>query len=235
MEAQRRLQFDDEDDDPRSRPLALQERRRRMMPMQRFHASNLPRRRAAATRWPCARACRRRPGARTPRRCSSPAPSCTPTPPPRRARFANEEEAFVYSRFSNPTVTMMERRLAALEGTERLHRHRQRHGGDPAARHGPAEGRRPRGLLAERVRLDDQAVPGLRASSASRPASSRRPTSAQWRAAMRPNTRLLFAETPTNPLTEVCDIARAGRDRARAAARCWRWTTASARRRCSSR
>ena len=33
------------------------------------------------------------------------------------ARFANEEEAFVYSRFSNPNVTIMERRLAALEGT----------------------------------------------------------------------------------------------------------------------
>ena len=32
-------------------------------------------------------------------------------------RFANEEEAFVYSRFGNPTVTMMERRLAAMEGT----------------------------------------------------------------------------------------------------------------------
>jgi len=30
---------------------------------------------------------------------------------------------------------------------------------------------------------------------------------AQWRAAMRPTTRLLFAESPTNPLTEVCDIA----------------------------
>jgi len=29
---------------------------------------------------------------------------------------------------------------------------------------------------------------------------------AQWRAAVRPNTRLLFAETPTNPLTDVCDI-----------------------------
>jgi O-succinylhomoserine sulfhydrylase len=28
-----------------------------------------------------------------------------------------------------------------------------------------------------------------------------------WRAAVRPNTKLLFAETPTNPLTEVCDIA----------------------------
>jgi O-succinylhomoserine sulfhydrylase len=29
----------------------------------------------------------------------------------------------------------------------------------------------------------------------------------EWQAAIRPNTRLLFAETPTNPLTEVCDIA----------------------------
>jgi O-succinylhomoserine sulfhydrylase len=29
----------------------------------------------------------------------------------------------------------------------------------------------------------------------------------EWRAAVRPNTKLLFAETPTNPLTEVCDIA----------------------------
>jgi O-succinylhomoserine sulfhydrylase len=29
---------------------------------------------------------------------------------------------------------------------------------------------------------------------------------AEWKAAVRPNTRLLFAETPTNPLTEVCDI-----------------------------
>src|SRR3982750_2546168 len=33
-------------------------------------------------------------------------------------RFANEEEAFIYSRFTNPTVTMFERRLAALEGME---------------------------------------------------------------------------------------------------------------------
>jgi O-succinylhomoserine sulfhydrylase len=29
---------------------------------------------------------------------------------------------------------------------------------------------------------------------------------AEWRAAIRPTTRLFFAETPTNPLTEVCDI-----------------------------
>jgi O-succinylhomoserine sulfhydrylase len=30
---------------------------------------------------------------------------------------------------------------------------------------------------------------------------------AEWRAALRPNTKLLFAETPNNPLTEICDIA----------------------------
>ena len=30
---------------------------------------------------------------------------------------------------------------------------------------------------------------------------------AAWKAAIRPNTKILFAETPTNPLTEVCDIA----------------------------
>src|SRR5690606_32095441 len=34
------------------------------------------------------------------------------------ARSANEEEAFVYTRFTNPTTMMFERRLAALEGTE---------------------------------------------------------------------------------------------------------------------
>ena len=34
------------------------------------------------------------------------------------ARFANEEEAFVYSRFTNPTTMMFERRLAALEGMQ---------------------------------------------------------------------------------------------------------------------
>src|SRR4029078_8798841 len=41
-----------------------------------------------------------------------------PAAAPAAARFANEEEAFIYSRFTNPTVTMMERRLAALEGAE---------------------------------------------------------------------------------------------------------------------
>ncbi len=46
------------------------------------------------------------------------------------------------------------------------------------------------------------------------------------RAAVRPSTKLLFAETPTNPLTEVRDI-RALADVAHGAARCSRSTTAS--------
>ncbi len=57
------------------------------------------------------------------------------------ARFANEEEAFTYSRFTNPTVMMFERRLAALEAHRGLHRDRQRHERDPADRHGAAQGR----------------------------------------------------------------------------------------------
>ena len=122
------------------------------------------------------------------------------------ARFANEEEAFVYSRFSNPTVTMMERRLAALEGTE--------------ACIGTASGMAAilllvMGLLkagdhvvcsqsvfGSTIRLFQEfAKYGVQTSFVSQTDVD------AWRAAVRPNTRLLFAESPTNPLTEVCDIA----------------------------
>ena len=122
------------------------------------------------------------------------------------ARFANEEEAFVYSRFTNPTVTMMERRLAALEGSE--------------ACIGTASGMGAitmivLGLLksgdhvicshsvfGSTIRLlNDFAKFGVQSTFVSQTDVS------QWRDAVRPNTKLLFAESPTNPLTEVCDIA----------------------------
>ena len=57
---------------------------------------------------------------------------------------------------------------------------------------------------------------------------------AEWRAAIQPNTKLLFAESPTNPLTEVCDI-RALADIAHAAGAWLAETTAFARRRCNGR
>ncbi len=127
------------------------------------------------------------------------------------ARFANEEEAFVYSRFSNPTVTMMERRLAALEGSE--------------ACIGTASGMGAITLLVMgllkagdhvicshsvfgpiiRLLGGEFAKFGVQTSFVSQSDVS------QWRAAVRPNTRLLFAESPTNPLTEVCDIAALAR------------------------
>ncbi len=122
------------------------------------------------------------------------------------ARFANEEEAFVYSRFSNPTVTMFERRLAALEGTQ--------------ACIGTSSGMSAilllgMGLLkaGDHV-VCSQSVFGSTIMLFSREFAKFGVESTfvsqtdpdQWRRAIQPNTRLLFAESPTNPLTEVCDI-----------------------------
>jgi O-succinylhomoserine sulfhydrylase len=122
------------------------------------------------------------------------------------ARFANEEEAFVYSRFSNPTVTMMERRLAAMEGSE--------------AAIGTASGMAAilllimgtlksgdhvvcsQSVFGSTIKLfQDFAKYGVQTTFVSQSNVD------EWRAAVQPNTKLLFAETPTNPLTEVCDIA----------------------------
>ena len=121
------------------------------------------------------------------------------------ARFANEEEAFIYSRFSNPTVMMMERRLAAMEGTTGCI--------------GTASGMAAilmlilallksgdhivcsQSVFGSTIKLfQDFARFGIETSFVSQTDVG------QWRAAMRPQTKLLFAETPTNPLTEVCDI-----------------------------
>ncbi|MBC7993942.1 MAG: O-succinylhomoserine sulfhydrylase [Rhizobacter sp.] len=122
------------------------------------------------------------------------------------ARFANEEEAFIYSRFSNPTVTMFERRLAALEGTEGCI--------------GTSSGMSAilllgMGLLkaGDHV-LCSQSVFGSTIMLFGREFGkfgvettfvSQTDVEA-WRRAIKPNTKLLFAESPTNPLTEVCDI-----------------------------
>ena len=122
------------------------------------------------------------------------------------ARFANEEEAFVYSRFTNPTVTMFERRLAALEGAEAciatssgmsailLLGMGLLKAGDHVICSRSVFGStimlfgREFGKFGVETSFVSQTDPG------------------EWRRAVRPNTKLLFAESPTNPLTEVCDI-----------------------------
>jgi O-succinylhomoserine sulfhydrylase len=122
------------------------------------------------------------------------------------ARFANEEEAFVYSRFSNPTVTMFERRLAALEKTEAALATSTGmsaillliigllKAGDHVICSRSVFGATIKLLQAEFGRF------GVETTFVSQTDVT------EWRAAMRPNTRLLFAETPSNPLTEICDI-----------------------------
>jgi O-succinylhomoserine sulfhydrylase len=121
-------------------------------------------------------------------------------------RFANEEDAFVYSRFSNPNVTIMERRLAALEGTTGCIGTASGMGaillmimgllkaGDHVVCSQSVFGSTIKLLQGEFGKF------GVESSFVSQT------DVAAWQAALRPNTKLLFAETPTNPLTEVCDI-----------------------------
>jgi O-succinylhomoserine sulfhydrylase len=122
------------------------------------------------------------------------------------ARFANEEEAFVYSRFTNPTVTMMERRLAALEGSEACIGTASGMGAITMILLGLLKAGDhvicSHSVFGSTIRLlNDFAKFGLQSTFVSQTDVS------QWRDAVRPNTKLLFAESPTNPLTEVCDIA----------------------------
>ena len=122
------------------------------------------------------------------------------------ARFAMEEDGFTYSRVGNPTVASMEVRLAALEGTE--------------AAIATASGMSAILLLGMALlKAGDHVICSQSVFGSVIPMFSREfakfgiettfvsQTDVQaWRDALRPTTRLLFAETPTNPLTEVCDI-----------------------------
>jgi len=122
------------------------------------------------------------------------------------ARFAMEEEGFTYSRVSNPTVTSMEMRLAALEGTE--------------AAMATSTGMSAILLLGMGLlKAGDHVICSQSVFGSVIPLFGRefakfgvettfvsQTDVAAWKAAVRPTTKLLFAESPTNPLTEVCDI-----------------------------
>ncbi len=121
-------------------------------------------------------------------------------------RFAGEEDGYIYSRFTNPTVASMEQRLAALEGTEACIGTASGMGailllcmgllkaGDHVVCSRSVFGSTIKLIATEFGRF------GVESTFVSQT------DLAEWKAAIRPNTRLLFAETPTNPLTEVCDI-----------------------------
>ncbi len=120
-------------------------------------------------------------------------------------RFANMED-FTYARTSNPTVRSLEMRLAAMEGAE---------GAIATATGMSAILLLVMGLLkaGDHV-VCSRSVFGSTVSLFAKEFGKfgvetsfvSQTDLAEWRAALRPTTRLLFAETPTNPLTEVCDI-----------------------------
>ena len=122
-------------------------------------------------------------------------------------RFAGEEEGYVYGRYGNPTVSMLEERFRLLEGAEACY----------AVASGMSAAF---GSLACQLKAGDHIVASkdlfgsnYQIVTAILPkfgvsydlVGGNSPEA--WRAAMKPNTRCVFLETPSNPLLEVLDIA----------------------------
>jgi O-succinylhomoserine sulfhydrylase len=123
------------------------------------------------------------------------------------ARFSGEKPGYIYARYANPTVAMFEQRLALLEGAEAC----RALASGMAAVHLALMG-----LL----KAGDHVVAGRALFGSCRWILSTwaprfgvevsfvdAPDIATWRAAVRPNTRVFFVESPANPLLEICDIA----------------------------
>ncbi len=122
------------------------------------------------------------------------------------ARFSGAETGPIYARFTNPSVSMFEERLAALEGAERCVAFASGMaailatvmGLMKAGEHVVAS----RSIFGSTVQLFSNILGrfGVTTTFVS-------PTDpAEWRAAVRPDTRLFFVESPSNPLTEVSDL-----------------------------
>jgi len=121
-------------------------------------------------------------------------------------RFSGQEEGYVYSRFSNPTVRMFEQRLASLEG-----------GQDCLA---TASGMSAiLTVCLAHLKAGDHVLCGTNVFGATVQLFSnvlarfgietgyvQGCDPSAWRAAARPRTRLMFCETPSNPLMEVTDL-----------------------------
>ena len=123
------------------------------------------------------------------------------------ARFSNAEAGFVYSRYTNPTVSMLQDRLAALEGGEACLATASGMSAILAAAMSLLKSGEhivcSASVFGATVQLFNHyfARFGVQTSFVS-------PTRVEeWQRACRPGTRLFFLETPSNPLTEVSDIA----------------------------
>jgi O-succinylhomoserine sulfhydrylase len=124
------------------------------------------------------------------------------------ARFGGTEPGNIYSRFTNPTVRTFEERLAALEGGEQCVATSSGMAAILTACMGLLKAGdhivSSRSVFGTTVVLFDNFMAkfGVETTYVSLT------DYAGWEAAIRPNTRLLFLETPSNPLVEVADIPR---------------------------
>jgi O-succinylhomoserine sulfhydrylase len=123
------------------------------------------------------------------------------------ARFKGEEPGFIYSRFSNPTVAMFEKRMALLEGAESARATASGMAAVTAALIGQLKAGdhvvAARALFGSCRYVVEELLPRFGVDSTLVDGAS----IGQWQDAIRPNTRTLFLESPTNPTLEIYDIA----------------------------
>ena len=122
-------------------------------------------------------------------------------------RFANEEPGNIYSRFTNPTVTMFQSRLAALEGAQACVATATGMAAVATLALGLLKSGdhlvAARGVFGTVVPLFDQILARFGVTTTWVGLSDLD----GWKRALRPSTKLLFVETPSNPVCEVADIA----------------------------
>lgn len=122
-------------------------------------------------------------------------------------RFIGEEPGNIYARFTNPTTSMFEERLAALEGAEQCVATSSGMsailsccmGLLKAGDHIVAS----RSLFGSTINLFNNYFKKFGVETTYVSATD----VAEWQAAVQPNTKLFFLETPSNPLTEISDIS----------------------------
>jgi O-succinylhomoserine sulfhydrylase len=127
------------------------------------------------------------------------------------ARFSGNEPGNIYSRFTNPTVTAFEERLAVLEGAETCIATSSGMSAILACAMGLLSAGdhivASRSLFGATVNLFNNILKRFNVDTTFVSATDVH----AWEAAIQPNTKLFFLETPSNPLTEISDIPELAR------------------------
>ena len=123
------------------------------------------------------------------------------------ARFKGEDPGFIYSRFANPTVSMFERRMALIEGAEAARATASGMAAVTASLMGQLKAGdhivAARALFGSCLYVVEELLPRFGVASTLVDGADLD----AWRAALRPNTKTAFLESPTNPTLELVDIA----------------------------